>query len=159
MRRLAEIRCQSKSFLSAVQGTGRCLIGALPWRSRAAALGTSFLSGVFGMMGGLVLMGVLRPFLPVPAATTQSLGHGIKFTYFTWMIVAPLKLEPATIGRARDVPIWIYGMAASLAIRGTTLAKPMLDRFSNDAFQNWSRRLVLGIGVVYLLQGGAALMS
>ncbi|MGH6893767.1 MAG: hypothetical protein ACREEP_16080 [Dongiaceae bacterium] len=36
----------------------------------AAALGTSFLSGVFGMVGGLILMGVLLLFLPVPAAMT-----------------------------------------------------------------------------------------
>jgi uncharacterized membrane protein YfcA len=35
-----------------------------------AALGTSFLSGIFGMIGGLVLMGVLLLFLPVPAAMT-----------------------------------------------------------------------------------------
>jgi len=31
-----------------------------------AALATSFLSGIFGMIGGLVLMGVLLLFLPVP---------------------------------------------------------------------------------------------
>jgi hypothetical protein len=33
------------------------------------------------------------------------------------------------------------------------LAKPVLHRFSNDAFQIWSRRLVLAVGVVYLAQG------
>lgn len=91
-------------------------------------------------------------------AMTQSLGHGIKFACFTWIAVAPLEAAPATIARALEVPIWIYGMAAALAICGTTLAKPMLDRFGNDAFQTWSRRLVLGIGAVYLLQGGTALM-
>src|SRR5688500_4850971 len=36
----------------------------------AAALATSFLSGIIGMIGGLVLMGVLLIFLPVPAAMT-----------------------------------------------------------------------------------------
>ena len=36
----------------------------------AAVLGTSFLGGIFGMIGGLVLMGVLLLFLPVPAAMT-----------------------------------------------------------------------------------------
>src|SRR5688572_31505049 len=36
----------------------------------AAALATSFLSGIIGMIGGLVLMGVLLVFLPVPAAMT-----------------------------------------------------------------------------------------
>ncbi|HJT12942.1 MAG TPA: sulfite exporter TauE/SafE family protein, partial [Dongiaceae bacterium] len=42
------------------------MIGAIA----AAALATSFLSGIFGMIGGLVLMGVLLLFLPVPAAMT-----------------------------------------------------------------------------------------
>ncbi|HET6158312.1 MAG TPA: TSUP family transporter [Dongiaceae bacterium] len=245
-----------------------------------AALGTSFLSGIFGMIGGLVLMGVLLLFLPVPAAMTlhaitqmtangwraavwnrhimwrvlpgyllgsavvftllalvqfsppkawvylclgimpfaarllprerapdvrrkgapvlvgamvtalhvlagvsgavldmfflardldrrvvvatkamtQSLGHAIKFAYFTLIAVAPLKVEPATVSRALEVPIWVYAMAAGLAIVGTTLAKPVLHRFSNDSFQRWSRRLVLGIGGVYLVQGGAGLI-
>lgn len=246
----------------------------------AAALGTSFLSGIFGMIGGLVLMGVLLLFLPVPAAMTlhaitqmtangwraavwnrhimwrvlpgyllgsaivfgvlalvqfsppkawvylclgimpfaarllprdrapdirrkgapvlvgamvvtlhvlagisgavldmfflardldrrlvvatkamtQGLGHGIKFAYFTLIAAAPLEVEPAAAASTPDVPIWVYCMAAALAVCGTTLAKPVLHRFSNDAFQTWSRRLVLAIGAVYLAQGGAGLV-
>jgi uncharacterized protein len=244
-----------------------------------AALGTSFLSGIFGMIGGLVLMGVLLLFLPVPAAMTlhaitqmtangwraavwnrhimwrilpgyllgsaivfgllawiqfsppkawvylclglmpfaarllpsehtpdirrkgapilvgalvmalhvlagvsgavldmfflareldrrlvvatkamtQSLGHAIKFAYFTFAAAAPLQVEPARVSRALEVPFWVYVIAAGLAICGTTLAKPVLHRFSNEAFQLWSRRLVLGIGGVYLVQGAVAL--
>ena len=245
-----------------------------------AALGTSFLSGVFGMVGGLVLMGILLIFLPVPAAMTlhaitqmtangwraavwhksimwrvlpgyllgsalvfavlalvqfsppkpwvflclglmpfaarllprahapeirrrgapmfvgalvmclhvlagvsgpvldmfflakdldrrvvvatkamtQSVGHAIKFAYFTFVAVAPLNLDPNLAGRALDVPLWVYLMAASLAICGTTLAKPVLHRFSNDAFQTWSRRLVLAVGAIYLAQGAIGLL-
>lgn len=244
-----------------------------------AALGTSFLSGIFGMIGGLVLMGVLLLFLPVPAAMTlhaitqmtangwraavwnrhimwrvlpgyllgsavvfgvlalvqfsppkawvylclgimpfaarllprgrapdirrkgapvlvgamvvtlhvlagvsgavldvfflardldrrlvvatkamtQGLGHGIKFAYFTLIAAAPREVESAVPAITPDVPIWVYCMAAVLAVCGTTLAKPVLHRFSNDAFQTWSRRLVLAIGAVYLAQGGAGL--
>jgi uncharacterized protein len=90
-------------------------------------------------------------------AMTQSLGHAVKFVYFTFVAVAPLQVEPATISRALEVPLWVYIMAAGLAICGTTLAKPVLHRFSNQAFQLWSRRLVLGIGGIYLVQGGVAL--
>ena len=90
-------------------------------------------------------------------AMTQSVGHGVKFVYFTFVAVAPLEAGPDSA--APDVPIWVYAMAAALAICGTTLAKPVLHRFSNDAFQTWSRRLVLGIGAVYLVQGGAALIQ
>ena len=252
----------------------------------AAALGTSFLSGVFGMIGGLVLMGVLLLFLPVPAAMTlhaitqmtangwravvwrqhilwrvlpgyllgsaavfavlavvqfsppkpwvylclgimpfaaralprqhapetrrrgapvavgamvmtlhvlagvsgavldmfflakdldrrlvvstkamtQSIGHAIKFAYFT--LIAALPAQAATPGAPdaaptivqAGVPVWLFAMCAALAVCGTTLAKPVLHRFSNDAFQTWSRRLVLGIGAVYLAQGIAGLL-
>ena len=90
-------------------------------------------------------------------AMTQSLGHGVKFVYFTFVAVAPLEAGP--VSAAPDVPIWVYAMAAALAICGTTLAKPVLHRFSNDAFQTWSRRLVLGIGAVYLVQGGVGLIQ
>ncbi|MEZ5830419.1 MAG: TSUP family transporter [Dongiaceae bacterium] len=245
----------------------------------AAALGTSFLSGIFGMIGGLVLMGVLLLFLPVPAAMTlhaitqmtangwralvwrqhvmwrivpayllgsaivfallalvqysppkawvylclgimpfaarllprerapdirrrgapilvgalvmalhvlagvsgaaldmfflardldrrlvvatkamtQSLGHAIKFVYFALVAIAPLRSESAAVADTLQVPLWAYVMAASLAVCGTTLAKPVLHRFSNEAFQLWSRRLVLGIGGIYLVQGGVGL--
>lgn len=88
---------------------------------------------------------------------TQSLGHAIKFVYFAFVAVAPPQVEPATISRALDIPFWVYAMAAGLAIVGTTMAKPVLHRFSNEAFQLWSRRLVLGIGAVYLVQGAAGL--
>lgn len=90
-------------------------------------------------------------------AMTQSVGHGVKFIYFTCVAVAPLEAGPDSA--LPDVPIWVYAMAAALAICGTTLAKPVLHRFSNDAFQTWSRRLVLGIGAVYLMQGGAGFIQ
>ena len=248
-----------------------------------AALGTSFLSGVFGMIGGLVLMGVLLIFLPVPAAMalhaitqmtangwraavwyqhvmwrvlpsylvgsgivfallalvqfsppkewvylclgvmpfaarlmprahapdirrrgapvlvgalvmalhvlagvsgavldmfflardmdrrmvvatkamTQSVGHAIKFAYFTFIVVAPARIEtnlPTAADTGLEVPVWIYVMCAALAVCGTTLAKPVLHRFSNNAFQIWSRRLVLAVGTVYLAQGVAGFL-
>lgn len=248
-----------------------------------AALGTSFLSGVFGMVGGLILMGVLLLFLPVPAAMTlhaitqmtangwraavwhqhirwqvlpgylvgsaivfallalvqfsppkpwvylclgimpfaaralprahapdirrpgapvlvgavvmalhvlagvsgavldifflardldrrlvvatkamtQSLGHAIKFAYFTFIAVAPAPVEtklPTAPDIGIAVPLWMFAMCAALAVCGTTLAKPALHRFSNDAFQTWSRRLVLAVGAIYLAQGVGGLL-
>nr|MBP8248004.1 hypothetical protein [Phenylobacterium sp.] len=42
--------------------------GALAALILAAVLATATLSGVFGMAGGLILMGVLTALLPVPAA-------------------------------------------------------------------------------------------
>jgi uncharacterized protein len=53
----------------------------------ALILGTSFLSGIFGMAGGLILMGALLAFLPVPAAmalhgVTQTASNG--WRAFLW---------------------------------------------------------------------------
>ena len=89
-------------------------------------------------------------------AMTQSVGHAIKFAYFTFIVIAPAPVEtnlPTAADTGLAVPVWIYAMCAALAVCGTTMAKPVLHRFSNDAFQTWSRRLVLGVGTVYLAQG------
>jgi uncharacterized membrane protein YfcA len=39
-----------------------------------AMVGTSFLSGIFGMAGGMILIGILLALLPVPEA---MMLHGI----------------------------------------------------------------------------------
>jgi uncharacterized membrane protein YfcA len=60
-------------------------------------LGTSFLSGIFGMAGGMLLMGVLLALLPLPAAMalhaiTQMASNGWRATlwraHVRWPIVA-----------------------------------------------------------------------
>jgi uncharacterized membrane protein YfcA len=63
----------------------------------ALVLATSFLSGIFGMAGGMILMGALLAFLPVPAAmvlhaVTQMASNGWRATlwlrYVDWRIFA-----------------------------------------------------------------------
>jgi uncharacterized protein len=133
--------------------------GGAPMLVGALVMALHVLAGVSGAVLDMFFLGrdLDRRLVVATKAMTQSLGHAIKFVYFTFVAVAPLQVEPATISRALDVPLWVYVMAAGLAICGTTLAKPVLHRFSNEAFQLWSRRLVLGIGGIYLVQGGVAL--
>ncbi len=136
-----------------IRGKGApMLVGAL-------VMALHVLAGVSGAVLDMFFLArdLDRRLVVATKAMTQSLGHGIKFVYFTFVAVAPLQAEPATIARALEVPLWVYVMAAGLAVCGTTLAKPVLHRFSNEAFQLWSRRLVLGIGGIYLVQGGVAL--
>ena len=58
---------------------------------------------------------------------------------------APLPVEPRHDLAARSTcRSGSMRWRPALAICGTTLAKPVLHRFSNEAFQLWSRRLVLG---------------
>jgi hypothetical protein len=136
-----------------IRGKGApMLVGAL-------VMALHVLAGVSGAVLDMFFLGrdLDRRLVVATKAMTQSLGHAIKFVYFTFVAVTPLPMEPATISRALEVPVWVYAMAAGLAICGTTLARPVLHRFSNEAFQLWSRRLVLGIGTIYLVQGGVAL--
>jgi uncharacterized membrane protein YfcA len=54
----------------------------------ALVLATSFLSGIFGMAGGMILMGALLAFLPVPAAmvlhaVTQMTSNGWRAAIWT----------------------------------------------------------------------------
>jgi uncharacterized protein len=60
-------------------------------------LATSFLSGIFGMAGGMILMGVLLPILPVPTAmvmhaVSQMTSNGWRAAlwarYVNWIIFA-----------------------------------------------------------------------
>src|SRR5215468_1012579 len=62
-----------------------------------AVVGTSFLSGIFGMAGGLILVGVLLVLLPVPDAmmlhgVTQMASNGWRgllwFRHVRWSAVA-----------------------------------------------------------------------
>jgi uncharacterized membrane protein YfcA len=64
----------------------------------AAMIGTSFLSGIFGMAGGLILVGILLALLPVPDAmvlhgVTQMASNGWRgllwFRHVRWRAVAP----------------------------------------------------------------------
>lgn len=60
----------AEEFFSPIGGSRLMFDWSMVAAVAVAALGTSFLSGIFGMIGGLVLMGVLLLFLPVPAAMT-----------------------------------------------------------------------------------------
>ncbi|MFN3460229.1 MAG: sulfite exporter TauE/SafE family protein, partial [Oceanibaculum sp.] len=62
----------------------------------AAVLATSFLSGIFGMLGGLILMALLLLVLPVPAAmslhaVTQMTANGWRallwHRYILWRVM------------------------------------------------------------------------
>lgn len=74
-----------------------------------SAVVTSFISGILGMAGGMILMGVLLAFLPVPAAmvlhaVTQMTSNGWRALLWSKYVVW------AILGR------YMIGLAASLAI-------------------------------------------
>jgi uncharacterized membrane protein YfcA len=79
-------------------------------------------------------------------AVTQAASHTLKVIYFG-----------ALIAVMPDVGADVYGAAILAAWIGTTLAGPMLERFSNAGFRAWTQRIVLVTGAVSILQGLALL--
>jgi uncharacterized membrane protein YfcA len=76
-------------------------------------------------------------------AVTQCTGHLMRIAYF------------GSFASAYDasIPGWAYGGALLLAVVGTTLAGFVLERMTDLNFRSWSRRLTIGISLVYLSRG------
>lgn len=120
--------------------------------------GHAFLAGAIGGAMQLVA-GITGPLLDIfyvrtgmtrqvnvsTKAAAQVLGHLTKITYFAGLIANP---------GGRDLQQWlVIAYAACFAVLGTNLSRSFLDRMSDKQFYHWTRRLILGIGVVYLGQG------
>lgn len=78
-------------------------------------------------------------------AFSQTIGHFLKLIYFT--------LVTTREGVNAEIPLWVFGVAIVTAMTGTSLARIVLDRLSNRAFQLWTRWLAVAIGSVYLTRG------
>lgn len=78
-------------------------------------------------------------------AMTQTLGHLLKLAYYTLVVRA----APSDLA----VPLWVYVAAVATAFSGTSAARFILERMTNQQFIRWSQRLALGIGAVYLGRG------
>jgi uncharacterized membrane protein YfcA len=74
-------------------------------------------------------------------ALTQALGHGLKLLYYGTM------LSTAAFSTTEIV------MVCGVALLGTVLGGKFLDKANDQSFQLWSRRIILLISVVYLVQG------
>jgi hypothetical protein len=76
-------------------------------------------------------------------AVTQVAGHLYRIAYF------------GSFAEAFDfnLPWWAYGVAALLAMGGTSLAAAVLVRMTDEAFRAWSRRITFAVAVAYLARG------
>ena len=102
----------------------------------ATMVGTSFLSGIFGMAGGLILVGVLLAILPLPAAmmlhgVTQLASNlwraSLWWRHIRWRPVAPTPLALPNTPNAnsnKDQRQWHPQ---------TEVRQPKLEKWSDDA--------------------------
>lgn len=76
-------------------------------------------------------------------AVTQTIVHFFRIAYF------------GSFATAFDVfiPWWVYAVAMALAVLGTTLAAKVLERMTDIGFRLWSKRIVVTIGIVYIVRG------
>lgn len=107
--------------------------------------GLNVVAGVAGPLMDVFFQGTQadRRAIVATKAATQVVAHGVKIAYY---------IGPALSAGALP-PTWLLIAAAPLSIAGTTLGARVLDRMSDATFRNWTKRLVTGIGVVYVIRG------
>jgi len=88
-----------------------------------------------------VRSGMDRRHIVATKAATQTLGHFIKLTYFVELVASPQRV---------DVSLWLFGMAVVTAIVGTSAARRVLEGLTDRQFIQWSQRIILTLGAVYL---------
>ena len=145
----------------------------------ATILFSSFLSGVFGMAGGMVLLGVLLNYFDVATgmilfSIIQILAGvgGLFLDIFFQKSMLDRKTTNATKAVAQsfshvvralyfgslsgvgDLPLWATGPAVLLAIAGTSLAPFVIERMTDHGFRQWTRAIIFAISAVYLARAG-----
>lgn len=76
-------------------------------------------------------------------AVTQTFGHILKLLYYAAIM---------TVG-SNELPIWVFPAVVAAAIIGNTIAAMVVAKMSDDQFKQIGRKVILGIGVLYIAKG------
>jgi uncharacterized membrane protein YfcA len=109
-----------------------------------ACMSLILLTGVAGpLLDSFFLGGRLdRREIVATKAMVQVVGHAAKLLYFGGLIDQAASLDPVlAVG------------AVICSVVGTTAARPILEKLSNDGYRLWARRIVTTICAVYVAQG------
>lgn len=85
-------------------------------------------------------------------AATQVIAHGVKIAYYGLALLATAP------GRMSEVGM-LFLLSLPFTLAGTWAGSRLLERFSDDGFRRWTRRLVTAIGAAYLIRGGMLLFA
>jgi uncharacterized membrane protein YfcA len=109
--------------------------------------GLNVLAGVAGPLLDVffVRSALTRHQIVATKAATQALSHTAKMAFYG----APLFAAASPSGLP---PWWFFALAAPLAMAGAWLGGLVLARISDVNFQKWTRWIVTGLGLVYLIQ-------
>lgn len=125
------------------------LDAAKPAHAVACGLTVTGLNVIAGVSGPLldvffVRTALTRHQIVATKAATQAFSHTVKMIFYG----VPL-LGAATTGMP---PWWFFALAAPLAMIGAWLGGMVLDRMSDVNFLKWTRWIVTGLGIIYLIQ-------
>jgi len=123
----------------------------------------AFTSG-FTVTGLNLLAGVAGPLLDVFFVRTVLTRHAIVATKAATQVFAHLAKivvygAPLLATPSQDMPDWrIFAVAIPLSMCGAWVGGKILDRMSDVDFKSWTRWIVTGVGLVYLIQAAQLFM-
>ena len=106
----------------------------------------------------LVPAGVAGPLLDIFFVRTSLARHAIVATkaatqVFSHMAKMLVYGAPLLLSRPQDLPPWwVFAIAVPLSMAGTVVGGWILDRITDVDFKRWTKWIVTGIGVIYLIQ-------
>ena len=126
------------------------LDAAKPAHAVACGFFVSGLNVAAGVSGPLldvffVRTAMTRHQIVATKAATQAFSHTIKIIFYG----APLLASAQATGLP---PWWFFVAAAPLAMAGAWIGGRVLDAMSDVNFLKWTRWIVTGLGVIYLMQ-------
>ena len=92
-----------------------------------------------------VRTGMTRHTIVATKAATQTFAHTVKVMFYG----TPLLLGADMAGMP---PLWFFILAAPLAMLGAVLGGYVLDQMSDQNFLKWTRWIVTGFGLIFLVQ-------
>ncbi len=133
------------------------LDAAKPVHAVACGLSVTGLNVLAGVSGPLldvffVRTALTRHQIVATKATTQAFSHTVKMIFYG----VPLFASAEATGLP---PWWFFAVAAPLAMLGAYLGGLVLDRMSDVNFLKWTRWIVTGLGVIYLIQAAQLFAS
>jgi len=133
------------------------LDAAKPLHAIACGLSVTGLNVLAGVSGPLldvffVRTALTRHQIVATKATTQAFSHTVKMIFYG----VPLFASAQASGLP---PWWFFVVAAPLAMLGAYLGGLVLDRMSDVNFLKWTRWIVTGLGIIYLIQAAQLFAS
>ena len=122
----------------------------------------AFLSGLT-VTGLNLTAGVAGPLLDIFFVRTELTRHAIVATKAATQVFAHLAKilvygAPLATGTAIGMPpLWVFALAIPLSMAGTYVGGMVLDRMTDVNFKRWTRWIVTGVGVSYLVRAAQLL--